>query len=411
MKYFSRKLKNDFEIVFIPRKNTELLSLSLHIDSGSLYDDLGFPSGTSHFLEHALFLGSEKYPSREDLCGRIIDDGGYRNGLTDTKYNMYPVETLREYFEKSIDYLDQLIFHPLLKEDDFENERDTILNEYSQTRNNKDRLFYLLRHSSFFKNRALSESALGSYEGIKKITHKDILAFYKRFYQPKRMKLFIAGDFDVEYVFNLCESIFERYENSNDEYEYLPKLTLVEKRQDVISYDEGQNGVRLSYNFLIPQEHFLDIESLIPFKILADNSSSRLFKILRTEKSYTYGVYFFYRFYPEGVYCSLATNVSVDNVLETKSIIEQEFICLLNFGISEQELTLQKKKEKQNFAKIFDATRNLASFYQNFYINYGEIFDFSKTMKKLNKLKCDELNASLQGLTELNPIWVEIHPK
>ncbi len=407
----SKKFSNGFEIIFIPRKNTELLSLSLQVDSGSLYDDLGFPSGTAHFLEHILFLGSEKYPSRSELCGRIADDGGFRNGLTDTRYTLYSVETLREYFEKSIEYLDQVIFHPLLREEDFEHERGTIVNEYFQTRNNKDRIFYLLRHSAFFNNKALRESALGSYEGIKKIKHGDVLDFYHRFYQPKRMKLFIAGDFDADYIFSFCESIFGSYRNKNDEYESLPELSLREDKRDLISYDDGYSGVRLSYNFFIPRALFLEQETLFPLRVLADNSSSRLFQVLRSEKSYTYGVYFFYRFYREGVFCSLCTDVSREHLLETKSVIEQEYTRLIERGISERELMLEKKKEKQNLAKIFDATRNLSSFYQSFALHHGRVFDFSREMQKIDELMLDRVNNSLRDLKNLETIWVEIHPE
>ncbi len=409
MKSHSKKLNNGLEIIFIPRKHTELLSLALSVDSGALYDDRSFPSGTAHFLEHLLFRGSEKYPSRDKLCGRIVDDGGYRNGLTDTRYTLYPVETLRTYFEKSIDYLDQLVFHPLLREEDVEYERATILNEYAQTKNNKDRQFYLLRHSAFFKNPALRESALGSREGIEKLRYQDILNFYQRFYQPRRMKLFIAGDLDPEYVSSFCESVFGGYENSDDEYELLPKVMLHEKLNDHISHDKSQKGVKLSYNFFIPQNLFSERKTLFPLKALADNSSSRLFKILRSEKAYTYGVYFFYRFYREGVFCSLCTDVSKEHVSETKALIEEEYKRLLDSGISEVELSLEKKKEEQHLARIFDATRSLTLFYHSFYFSYGSIFDFSKEMQKIEQVNLSEVNDVLKALKNVTASWVEIH--
>jgi len=45
--------------------------------------------GTAHFLEHMLFMGSEKYPSENEYSKYISDNGGYSNAWTSNTNTNY----------------------------------------------------------------------------------------------------------------------------------------------------------------------------------------------------------------------------------------------------------------------------------------------------------------------------------
>lgn len=62
--YRAIKLANEMKCVIISDPETEKSAAVMNVASGSLEDPKSFP-GLAHFLEHMLFLGSEKYPKSE----------------------------------------------------------------------------------------------------------------------------------------------------------------------------------------------------------------------------------------------------------------------------------------------------------------------------------------------------------
>ena len=66
-----------------------LTCLDLWCRAGSASEQTG-EEGMAHFLEHMLFMGTEKYPSENEYAEFITNNGGYNNAftdLTDTNYH------------------------------------------------------------------------------------------------------------------------------------------------------------------------------------------------------------------------------------------------------------------------------------------------------------------------------------
>ena len=72
--------------------------------------------GTAHFLEHMLFMGTQKYPDENEYSEYIKNKGGYNNAftwLTDTNYHF---EVSNEGFERALDMFSHFFIDPLLGE-------------------------------------------------------------------------------------------------------------------------------------------------------------------------------------------------------------------------------------------------------------------------------------------------------
>src|SRR5690625_5646531 len=64
--------------------NTEVSAVSLSVGVGSYHNPPEF-QGLAHYLEHMLFLGTEKYPEPNELQSFLAENAGHTNAYTDRK--------------------------------------------------------------------------------------------------------------------------------------------------------------------------------------------------------------------------------------------------------------------------------------------------------------------------------------
>lgn len=75
------KLDNGLKCILVsdPESTKGAAALSVHI--GAAMDPKDRP-GLAHFLEHMLFMGTEKYPNENEYSEFISQNGGYDNAYT-----------------------------------------------------------------------------------------------------------------------------------------------------------------------------------------------------------------------------------------------------------------------------------------------------------------------------------------
>ena len=81
-------LPNKLACLIISDPEADKSSASLDVKIGCSKDPRPL-YGTAHFLEHMLFMGTEKYPSESEYAEYITDNGGMNNAytsLTNTNY-------------------------------------------------------------------------------------------------------------------------------------------------------------------------------------------------------------------------------------------------------------------------------------------------------------------------------------
>jgi insulysin len=95
------ELANGLRATLISDPTLDKASAALAVNVGSLSDPNDTP-GLAHFLEHLLFMGTEKYPSENEYNQKLTEHGGSSNAYTaDEKTNYF--------FEVDADYLDPIL--------------------------------------------------------------------------------------------------------------------------------------------------------------------------------------------------------------------------------------------------------------------------------------------------------------
>jgi nardilysin len=106
------------------------------VGAGSIYDPKEC-QGLAHFLEHLLFMGSEKYPEENDYDAFVSKRGGSDNAWTEWEYTSYSLDIPQDSLWPALDRLAQFFIAPLMLQSAVDRELLAIESEF-QLRKNSD---------------------------------------------------------------------------------------------------------------------------------------------------------------------------------------------------------------------------------------------------------------------------------
>ncbi|KAG7379938.1 Nrd1 complex RNA-binding subunit [Phytophthora pseudosyringae] len=172
----------------------------LTVGVGSFAEPEALP-GLAHYLEHMLFMGSQKYPDENEFEAFLSAHGGYSNGATDNEVTSYTFEVGPAHLEPALDMFAHFFISPLLKAEAMERELSAIESEFSQaTQNDRIRSQQVLcdvtppshpyHRFSWGNKKSLQE--LPEKTGVD--VRKQILEFYEKYYSASIMKLVVCGE-------------------------------------------------------------------------------------------------------------------------------------------------------------------------------------------------------------------------
>jgi predicted Zn-dependent peptidase len=199
-----KKLANGLNIIGEVNKDAQSAAAGFFVKTGSR-DETDDISGTSHFLEHMIFKGTDKLSAHD--VNRIFDDiGAQYNACTTEENTIYYAATLPEQLAETVKLWCQLM-RPALRDDDFNMEKNVILEEIAMY---KDLPEFDVRESCrtlHFGSHPCGKSVLGSVESIKALKSKQMREYFESRYAPNNMTAAIAGNFDFEKICDYIESL------------------------------------------------------------------------------------------------------------------------------------------------------------------------------------------------------------
>lgn len=203
-------LRNGIVVNFIKCKGDPITSFLLHINSGSFQEPFG-KKGLAHLYEHLAFRCSKKFEDTnfyEKVKGHNISING------GTNYNsiVFSAEFTTNYLEKYLKAESERYagVGPLVTDRDISNEIEIIRNEYfnSTLDNPLARINEAITLSLFNPDHPLYYPIIGKWEDLRSITKEDIVSFENEHITPEKTRIYIHGDYEEEYVFELVERCF-----------------------------------------------------------------------------------------------------------------------------------------------------------------------------------------------------------
>ena len=168
---------------------------ALRVAAGSHDVPLAWP-GLAHFLEHLLFLGTERFPTEEGLMAYVQRHGGQVNASTRERTTDFFFELPLASFADGLERLADMLTHPRLSLDDQLREREVLHAEFiawSQDAKAQQQVALLTGVAADHPLRGFHAGNRDSLPVEREAFQHALRAFHQGFYQSGQMTLCLAG--------------------------------------------------------------------------------------------------------------------------------------------------------------------------------------------------------------------------
>lgn len=201
MEFHKQTLDNGLTILAECNPNALSAAVGFFVRTGSRDEDDAV-AGVSHFLEHMVFKGT---PSRSaDDVNREFDElGAYYNAYTSEENTVFYAAVLPEYLDQVVALLAD-IMRPSLREEDFEMEKQVILEEIFMYEDQPPYGADEKARAAFWVGHPLAKSVLGTTQTIGALSADQMRDYFRRRYAPGNIILAATGAVDFDDLTHLA---------------------------------------------------------------------------------------------------------------------------------------------------------------------------------------------------------------
>lgn len=208
------KLKNGVRVVLVPMLGVQSVAAGVYVGTGSRYETVQ-NNGISHFTEHMVFKGTQKFPTTQDVS-YLEGLGAIQNAATSLDYTQFYCKIPKDKWREGLEVVKELAVNPLFPAPEVEMERNVILEEIKWLNDHPDDLIGDVLQETLFASHPLGMPIIGRPEVISSLSQQDFIDFHGRFYGPDNLVVALAGKIDdLTEVKNQIEEWFGKLPSSN----------------------------------------------------------------------------------------------------------------------------------------------------------------------------------------------------
>jgi predicted Zn-dependent peptidase len=384
-----------------PMPGMRSASISLFFTVGSRYESNAI-AGISHFIEHMLFKGAQKYPSARHISEAIEGVGGIFNASTGKELTNYTARVPGEHLLAVLDVLADMVRHPLFDPLEIEKERSVIIEELSATRDDPQEWVSLLIDEAIWPRLPLGRDDAGYVETVAKIQRRQMLDYLDENYRPNSLIISVAGNIDPAKVSRAVECLFGEWQphESKNWTECQPPMNgppviLVEKETEQVNLCLGTLGIAYSS----PDYYTLTLINAI----LGDGMSSRLFQTVREEQGLAYDIGSYFNSYAETGNFVVSAGVDPSQVEPAIQAIMRELTHICETPVPVDELDRIKAYVRGSIVLGLEGTQQVASWLGSQESLRGKIFDINEIIAKVEAVTTSDIQRVAQ--TCFAPQW------
>lgn len=257
-KYRAIQLSNGMTVLLIadPEANHALIATTLPVGS---MEDPNRQLGLAHYLEHMIFMGSQRYPQTSGLQNFLQKHGGGINALTTPSQTAYFLQVNHAGFEEAASRLADALAFPRLPTKAAAKERNAIHAEFVRAQANEGQRIASVSRAVINPQHPLSRFAIGNLHTLRdkpgSKLHHELKAFHQRHYSANLFKTVLYGKQNIEQLAELAAATFGRMPNKQRTAPATQtELMLESQRNIIVSYRPLSPTKIITLSFSFPDE-------------------------------------------------------------------------------------------------------------------------------------------------------------
>ncbi|WP_028669505.1 insulinase family protein [Saccharospirillum impatiens] len=211
------ELENGLTVVLVSDEDAEVAAAALNVSVGSWSNPADLP-GLAHFLEHMLFLGTEKYPQADEYHRFIEQNGGNNNAYTADENTLYYFDIDAEHLEPALDRLAQFFIAPLFDASYIEREINAVQSEFTASLQDDNRRREDAVREQINPDHPAANLAIGNAQTLESDQLRERMqTFYREHYVANRLSLAVVGPQDIETLKSWVDARFNQIRSVSSE--------------------------------------------------------------------------------------------------------------------------------------------------------------------------------------------------
>ncbi len=338
MSFHQTKMDNGLQVIAELNDRAHSVAAGFFVKTGSR-DETSELAGVSHFLEHMTFKGT---PRRDALAvNRDFDRvGAKHNAQTSEEDTFYHVTCLPEYLPPAFDVLSDIL-RPTLREEDFETEKQVIIEEIRMYLDNPMSVAYEAAKTAHYSGHPLGNSILGSVESITAMSADQMRDYFARRYSAENIVLAFAGKGQWEPLLELARKHCGSWQGGPASRQAVPVRGSGEFRTLLRADDQQQTVVGVADG--PPLESSDRYAAHLLATILGDHTGSRLYWEL-IDPGHADGAEISYQDYNQAGAFFTFLSCEPDSTRENLGRVADVYKDLMRDGPTREELVQAKNK-------------------------------------------------------------------
>lgn len=286
--FTEKRLTNGAQVIVVEDHTAPIVSLSLRIRSGSAADPAG-KVGTANFTAALLDKGTKTRSARE-IAEAIDFVGGSLGASASADWTNISATVLTEYLDTALVLLSDVVLNPTFPESELELYRQQTLTglqaELGQPASIAQRVFMKEIYGEH------PYGAAPTPESVQALTREDLVAFHQAHFRPGNALIVVAGDVKADDVVARLDRALSGWTGGAAPRAREAATPTRSAREITLVHKPGSVQAVIRIGHLLPTATHKDWVTLdVASQVLGGGTTGWFFRVLRSEKGYTYGAY------------------------------------------------------------------------------------------------------------------------
>lgn len=283
------KLKNGLRVMVLEDHRTPTFTISIVMQAASLSEPPEFASTVAGATAAMLRVGTKTRTARE-IADALAELGGSVGASSGARTTSVTVSGLTDNLDALLELCADVLFNPSFPQTELDNLKQRQVSSLIASRAQpaflaNERMNALLYPNDVRKVIAPTE------ESLKKLTRQHLIDYYDKYYKPAGGLIGVTGDVSKKEIVAKLEKMLGGWKGAPPEPPKFPLDAPIQQKKIVLVHRPNSVQTYLMVaNRAIGRKDPDYIACMLMNQVLGSGPASRLFRNIREEKGYTYGI-------------------------------------------------------------------------------------------------------------------------